>query len=452
MSLEKNSYHICRINGYTSEGSGVARIDGMAVFIPAAVSGELCRVKILKTAKTYAYGKIEEILEPSENRIKPECPYFPRCGGCNFQHMSYEHELELKAARVRDAFERVGGINIDIPEIVPSGRVFGTRNKASFPVGRENGKVVYGLYAPGSNRLVATEKCLLHSEKINSLASAVCEWANENGVTVRGEEGGLLRHIVIREADGIQLCLVASSGKLPHPEKLIEKCLSAAPDLKSICLNINNKDTNRIFGDKLLCIYGSERLNGRLAGNILSLSPVSFYQVNSYIADNIYSDAAAAADMDENTELIDLYCGAGSTTLAFAPHCKTAAGVEIVPEAVKDALKNAEINGIKNVRFICEDAGKAAADIAASGTRPDVVVCDPPRKGLDERGVDSILKMAPKRIVYISCDPATLARDVKSLSSGGYDLSFVKCYDMFPRTANVESLCMLIRNEHQNEA
>lgn len=443
MSLEKNSVHISRITGYTSEGSGVARIDGMAVFVPAAVEGELCRIKILKVTKKFAYGKIEEILELSSERKEPVCPYFPKCGGCDFQHMSYSHELELKAMRVRDAFERLGGKNIGIPEIVGSPDIHRSRNKASFPVGREMGKVVYGLYAHASNRLIPVKECILHSSAINKLASAVCDWANENSIGVWRDEGGLLRHIVIREAEGLQLCLVVSSKNVPHKDRLISACLEAAPDLKGIYININSLDTNRIFGDKLICIYGEERLNGNLAGNTLALSPVSFYQVNRKIADMIYADAVKAAAMDENTDLVDLYCGAGSTTLAFAPHCNTAVGVEIVPEAVSDAVKNAEINGIENVRFICEDAGKAASEIAESGKLPDIVVCDPPRKGLDPQGIEAILRISPKRIVYISCDPATLARDVNLLTAGGYELKFVKCYDMFPRTANVETLCLL---------
>lgn len=451
MSPQKNQTAPVEITGYTAEGMGVGRLpEGQAVFVPCAIRGELEEIKVVKAKKTYAYGRVESVLRPSPHRIRPDCPYFPQCGGCDFRHMDYEEELALKAARVRDAFVRIGGFEeTPLPPIVPSPEIEGYRNKAVFPVGYGKTGPAFGLYRSRSHSLIPVDSCRIQSREAIDLAKAVCAWAEECAVPLYDETdgSGLLRHIAVRQGKGgVQLTLVATQDVLPREERLTELCREAVPALCGIIVNKNDAPGNRILGDTCRTVWGEERLTDELAGHEFRLSPLSFYQVNHAQTEQLYACAAALAAGDGQTDALDLYCGVGTITLTLADRCRSVTGVEIVPAAVDDAWENARRGGVENVRFLCADAGKAAALLAEEGFRPEVIVVDPPRKGLDDAAIRAICDMAPRRVVYVSCDCASQARDVRLLHRlGGYEIGSVKAFDMFPRTANVETICLLHR-------
>ena len=450
MTLKKNDTATITIHGYTAEGMGVGRTeDGMAVFVPGAAREDVLRVRLVKVLKNYAFGRIEEIVTPSPHRIPADCPAFGKCGGCDFRHLTYEEELWLKARRVHDAMTRIGGFDLPVPEITPSPEVTGYRNKAQFPVGMGENGVVYGFFRSRSHQLIPLEGCALQSEESSLLAKAVCRWADACKVTPYDEQthSGLLRHIYVRQGEaGLHLTLVALRDKLPGEERLITLCREAVPALCGIVVNVNDKPGNRVLGDRCRTLWGDGRLEDTLMGNRFRLSPLSFYQVNHGQTENLYACAARLAAPDESTEALDLYCGVGTITLTLAGRCKSVVGVEIVPAAIEDAKENAARNGIENTRFLCADAGQAAAKLAEEGFRPGVIVVDPPRKGLDEAAIQAVCAMAPDRIVYVSCDCASLARDAKRLQEvGGWRPTFVQAFDMFPRTANVETVVLLSR-------
>ena len=448
--MKKNDLCTVTIQGYTAEGMGVGRTEeGMAVFVPGAARGDKLEVLLVKVLKNYAFGKIQTILEPSPHRVEADCPHFGRCGGCDFRHLSYEEELWLKAHRVHDAMTRIGGFDLPVPEITGSPEVLRYRNKGQFPVGRDETGVAFGFYRSRSHQLIPLTDCKLQSEESCALAAAVCRWADEHKVQPYDEQQhkGILRHIYVREGRaGLHLTLVVREDALPESARLVKLCLRAAPSLCGIVVNVNSRPGNRVLGPDCRTLWGAGRLEDDLAGSTFRLSPLSFYQVNHAQTENLYACAAAWAAPDEHTEALDLYCGVGTITLALAARCKSVVGVEIVPQAIADARENAARNGVENVRFLCADAGQAAEKLAREGFRPQVIVVDPPRKGLDEAAVRAVCAMAPRRIVYVSCDCASLARDAKMLQQAGrYRPLQVRAFDMFPRTANVETVVLLSR-------
>ncbi len=448
--MKKNDICTITIHGYTAEGMGVGRTDaGMAVFVPGAARGDKLEVLLVKVLKHYAFGKIRTVLEPSPHRVEADCPHFGKCGGCDFRHLSYEEELWLKAHRVHDAMTRIGGFDLPVPEITGSPEVLRYRNKGQFPVGRDESGVAFGFYRSRSHQLIPLTDCKLQSEESCALAAAVCRWADEHQVQPYDEHKhkGILRHIYVRQGRaGLHLTLVVREDKLPAPEALVDQCRQAVPALCGIVVNANPHPGNRILGLENRTLWGDGRLEDDLMGNAFRLSPLSFYQVNHAQTENLYACAAAWAAPDDKTDALDLYCGVGTITLTLAGRCKSVVGVEIVPAAIEDARENAARNGIENTRFLCADAGQAAAKMAAEGFKPQVIVVDPPRKGLDEAAVKAICDMAPQRVVYVSCDCASLARDAKMLfEAGGYKPTRVQAFDMFPRTANVETVVLLSR-------
>ena len=442
--LKKNDLFEAVFDGYTAEGAAVCRRDGLAVFVPGGLSGERALVRAVKVHKTYAFGRLERVLEPSPHRVAPDCPHWPACGGCDFRQMDYGEELRLKAARVRDALTRLGGFTLDIPEIVPSPETAHYRNKAQFPVGAAEGRAVFGFFRSRSHELVPLKTCALIRPEAAALAAAVCRWADEQGVLVYNEEtnSGLLRHVYVRSGDG-HLLTVVSAGPLPTGDALAAAARAACPDLRGVVVNYNSAPGNRILGDRCETLWGEGRLRDTLLGRTYRLSPLSFYQVNRPQAEALYQAALDLSGLDGDQDALDLYCGVGTITLTLAARCRSVVGVEIVADAVRDAERGAEENGVRNVRFLCGDAGTAAAKLAAEGFRPAVVVCDPPRRGLDGPCLDAIATLRPKRIVYISCDPAALARDAKLLRAQGWELGTVRAFDLFPRTANVETVVLL---------
>lgn len=448
MTLEKNQIHSALIEGYTAEGAGVAHIGGMAVFVPGTARGDRCRIRLVKVLKRYAFGRLEELEEAAPCRIPADCPAFPKCGGCDFRHITYEEELWLKRRRVWDALTRIGGFSPAEPEIVPSPLQSAYRNKAQFPVGVEGGRPVWGFYRSRSHDLIPLTGCAIQDPRACAAADAVCDWAAEQGVSVYDEAKGqgALRHICVRTGvGGVHLTLVTTEAALPDCDSLIRRVQSACPDLCGVVLNRNPLPSNRILGADCRTLWGEPRLLDRLMDAEYQLSPLSFYQVNHAQTAQLYAWAAAQADLGPDTTALDLYCGIGTITLALAKQCREVVGAELVPEAIRDARENARCNGAENVRFFCGDAGETAAQLAKEGFAPQVILCDPPRKGMDAGAIAAILQMAPQRIVYVSCECETLARDARLLAAGGYRLTDVRAFDMFPRTANVETVAVLER-------
>ncbi len=448
--LKKNQDIEIEITGITTEGSGVGHYDGIAVFVPNTATGDVINCHIIKTKKNYAIGKINHILKAAEARIIPDCDVFARCGGCVFRHINYTAECEMKKQRVIDAFERLGHIEISPEEIIKSGRENRYRNKAQYPVRLENGKISIGFFAQNSHRVIDCNDCLLQPKEFGKIVSAFRKWIEKNNITVYNEEThkGLLRHIYIRKAfetNQVMVCAVINGHNLPKKDDLIVSLLKCTDNIASITVNENTNDSNVILGKKCYTIWGNDFIEDILCGVKVRISPLSFYQINRDQAEKLYNKAFEYAKLSENDTLLDLYCGAGTIGLSMAKKVKKLIGVEIIPEAIEDAKINAELNGIENAEFICGDAPEAAKILADRGIKPDVIIVDPPRKGCAPELLDTIEKMDPDRLVYISCDPATLARDCAILKEKGYEVQKVTPVDMFPKTSHVETVVKLTK-------
>lgn len=450
VSLKKNEIYTAEIVDYTTEGSGVCKIDGMAVFVPNAAAGDIAEVKILKAAKNYAFGKIEKIITPSADRIPPDCEIFSKCGGCTFRHISYEAELRFKQKRVYDALTRIGGVGGDIIEdIVASPSCDGYRNKAQLPVTADNdGRIRVGFFALRSHRVIPLDRCALQSVVFNKAIDVFLQWANEVKPSVYNEEthSGVLRHLYLRHAqktDELMVCIVANANELRKENQLVEMLKSELPNLKTVVLNTNTEKTNVITGKQCRNLYGDGYITDELCGMKFRISPLSFYQVNREQAERLYDIAAKLANLKRYETLLDMYCGTGTIGLSMAKKVKKMIGVEIIPQAIEDAKKNAAENGITNAEFICSDAVRAAIQLHEKETHPDCIILDPPRKGCDSELISTVTEMMPKRIVYVSCDPATLARDVKLFAEKGFTAKKAVPVDMFPRTGHVETVVLM---------
>ena len=447
--LEKGKVYEAVICDYTAEGQGVAKIEGCAVFIPNAIAGEKCLVRIEKAQKTWAAGKITQILEKSPHRVNRECPVAKLCGGCDFWHMDYEEETRLKADRVRQALNRIGGESLEEVPILAAPDCHGYRNKAQYPVSSEKGRVFAGFFKAGTHQVVENKRCLILRSESDRVKQLVIDYVNHYRIAAYDEKTGkgLLRHIYVRRgavSGQVLVCLVLSGRKLPHPEDLIER-LKKVPGFTSLVLSVNTKPGNTVLGDEYITLYGPGYIEDTLCTLQFRLSPRSFYQVNHHQAQRLYEAAIAQAQITKNDLVLDLYCGVGTITLAMAKAAGKVIGVEVVEQAILDARDNAKRNGIENAEFFCADAGKAALSLEEKGIIPDVVVVDPPRKGLNADAIEAMAKMQPKRIVYVSCDPATLARDVALLKEKGYRVISAQAADLFPRCAHVESIVCLCR-------
>ncbi len=448
--LEKNQDIEIEITGITTEGSGVGHYDGVAVFVPNTAVGDVIECHIIKTKKNYAVGKIKSILKAAPSRIIPDCDVFSRCGGCSFRHMNYTAECEMKSQRVVDAFSRLGHIEITPEKVIKSPRESRYRNKAQYPVRNENGKINIGFFAQNSHRVIHCGDCLLQPAEFSKITKVFEKWIQKNNISVYNEEThkGLLRHIYIRKAfktDSIMVCAVINGHNLPKKDDLIIELLKCTKNIKSIVINENTNDSNVILGTKYKVIWGDEYIEDILCGIKVRISPLSFFQINRDQAENLYSKAKEYAKLTKDDILLDLYCGAGTIGLSMASEVKQLIGVEIIPEAVEDAKINAEINGITNAEFICGDAPEAASRLKERGIKPTVIIVDPPRKGCATELLETIREFSPDRLVYISCDPATLARDCAILKEKGYEVKKVTPVDMFPRTSHVESVVQLVR-------
>ncbi len=464
MALAKNTVVELTVTGVTGEGSGVARyVDGdipapgLVVFIPYTAVGDRVRCRILKVQKSHAFGRVEELIHPSADRLAdPGCPVYGRCGGCAWRHITYEAECRYKQQWVEDTLRRVGGVDTPVQPLLGAADPDRYRNKAQFPVAPGERGPLMGFYAPRSHRLVPCTDCRLQPAGFAAILTAVEGWMTANAVPAYDEEAhrGLVRHIYIRQGavtGQVMVCLVCTDGKLPAVPALMAAVQEAAPALACLCVNVNPHRTNVILGDKTFTLWGADAIEDELCGLRFRLSPHSFYQVNHAQTERLYRLAAQAAELTGEETLLDLYCGTGTIGLSMAHQVKRLIGVEVVAAAVEDAKANAARNGIENARFLCADAAEAAARLAAEGVHPDVVVLDPPRKGCQEELVQTVAQMAPDRVVYISCDPATLARDLGRFAARGYVTRRVQPVDLFPRTAHCETVCLL-RRENKEKA
>ena len=449
--LIKNQIYEAIITDYTSEGMGVAHIEGCAVFIPNAVAGEKYRVRIEKAQKTWAAGKIVEILEKSPHRVNRECPVAKLCGGCNFWHMDYEEESRLKAERVKNCLNRMGGENLEKVEILAAPTCYGYRNKAQYPVAAQKGRAYAGFFKAGTHEVIENKRCLILTEESDRVKDAVMDYVNQFRVPAYDEVAhkGLLRHIYVRRgavSGQVLVCLVVTGRSIPKAHELVGR-LKKIPGFTTLVLSVNTRKGNAVLGDEFITIHGPGYIEDTLCGLTFRLSPRSFYQVNHHQAQRLYEAAISQAEITKNDTVLDLYCGVGTITLAMASAAGKVIGVEVIPQAVEDARDNAKRNGIENAEFFCGDAGQAALDLERKGIKADVVVVDPPRKGLNADTIEALARFAPRRIVYVSCDPATLARDVALLKDRGYVLKNALAADLFPRCSHVESIVCLSRKE-----
>lgn len=451
--MNKNDIVELEITALTSEGSGVGRYDGMAVFVPLTAVGDVIRCKIVKVLKSYAYGIIDEIIVPSPDRIEPDCPAYSKCGGCVFRHISYKAELKAKQGFVRDSFMRIGSFSQEPEPIVGCKACDRYRNKSQLPVASDGKEAYFGFFAAHSHRVIRLDDCLIQPEIFTDISKAVIDYVNKDSIPAYDEttQNGLLRHIYLRKgyhSNEIMLTLVAA--KPSHKfDGLVPIMTARFPQIKSVVLNINPDKTNVILGRKDICLYGDGRITDEMCGKSVVISPHSFYQVNTPAAEKVYRTAAEYADFSGDETLLDLYCGIGTVGLSMADRVKSLIGVESVPQAIENAKANSERNGVKNAEFICGDAGKISEVLADRGVSPDVIIVDPPRKGCDSNTLNAMLAMSPKKIVYISCNHSTAARDSRYLCDNGYELVKYRPMDMFPRTAHVETVCLLSRKSQR---
>ena len=437
----------CEILSWSHDGAGVARSEGRAVFVPGALPGERWRVKIVKVSAGAVYGRGEACLCPAPERVEPDCPAFPQCGGCALRHVRYAAETDFKLQRVNEAYRRIGGLELRAEGILAAESPDGYRNKAIYAVTPD---LRPGFYRVRSHAVIPVRRCLLQTEASDRAAWAVCDFLREHGFTVYDERTGrgLLRHIFTRTARStgqLQVTVVAAGGFGAQTAALAEAVRRACPETASVVLNVNQAPGNTVLAGRFFTLWGSGTLEDTLCGSRFSLSPNSFYQVNPRQAERLYYKALEFAGPIAGKTVLDLYCGAGTISLCLARAGARVIGAECVASAVENARENALRNGITGVEFLCADAGEAAAELLRRGERPAVAVVDPPRKGLGPEVIESVCAMGPERIVYVSCDCATQARDLRRFEALGYAPERAYALDMFPRCAHVESVVKLTR-------
>ena len=445
--MKKNDIIEIEITALSSECSGIGKKDGMVIFVPFSAIGDKLEVKILKVNKTYCYGKIEKVIVPSPDRVAPDCPVYTKCGGCSLRHISYEAQLRAKEQFVKDAFTRIGGLSPEFLPIIGNDTINGYRNKLQLPIGTDkDGNLIAGFYAFHSHRIVPCEKCLLQPDIFSEITSDFLKTATELDIPAYDEatRKGILRHLYLRKghySGEICLCIVASKNT-PELKILSDRLLDKYPQIVSSVININGKDTNVILGDKEIYLTEKNCIHDTMCGNSIAISPKSFYQVNTPAAEKLYAAARGFAEAEGKT-VLDLYCGAGTIGLSMARTAKQIIGVEIVPEAIENAKQNALANGIDNCEFICADAAEAARILHSRGIRPDVIMVDPPRKGCGKEACEQIAAFSAPRIVMVSCNAATAARDCAYFNELDYSTDKCVAVDMFSGTNHVETVVLL---------
>ena len=439
--LKKNDIYEVEIETFSSDGGGVCRLNGRAVFVPRAIPGERWRIRIVKVNRTAVWARGEELLSPSPLRREAECPVYGKCGGCDTMHMSYAAELDFKLSRVNEALARIGGLSLRAEEILGAASTEGYRSKGIYNFGPG---FQGGFYRARSHDIVTTDRCRLQPPEFDRAAAALLAWMR--GIGIDGyDEGtgkGAIRHLFLRRSDrDFTACVVAAT---PPVDTVVKALRNACPELTGIVWCVNDRRHNTVLTDRLHTLWGSDTVTQHLCGADFRLSPLTFFQINTAQAERLYTLAGEFAQPQGRT-VLDLYCGAGSIGLSVAREAKKIIGSDIVPAAIENAKRNAAANGVENCEYLCGDAGEIAALLAARGEQPDVIIVDPPRKGLDAAVIEAITTMAPERLVYVSCDPATLARDLKELTARGYTPLRCKAVDMFPRTKHVETVVLMSR-------
>ena len=447
--MQKNDRINLKIDSVSSEGSGVGRADNLVVFTPMSCAGDLIEAHILKVKKSYAFAKIARVIEPSPDRIDADCSVYAQCGGCAFRHMRYEAELQQKRQMVEDALARIGALSLRTEGIL-SASPLRYRNKAQYPLREENGKIKAGFFAKHSHRVIACKDCLLEPEIFGRITQAVVYFLEQQGIQAYNEmrHTGTARHLFLRCTAGarkIALCLVLNAQGFAMEREFAAFMSGLFPEIESMVLNFNTAKTNVILGEQYRTIYGSNTIEDTLLGKRFQLSPASFYQVNHDMSEKLYRKVQAYAAPQAGETVIDLYCGAGTIGICTVPPESRLIGVEIVPQAVENARQNAMRNGMENATFLCADAARATQILKEKNIHADCVLIDPPRKGCDEATIDNIVAFQATRLVYVSCNPATLARDLKIFESKGYKAVRACAADLFPRTAHVETVVLLKR-------
>ena len=464
LPVSKNEETVIDIIGMNHDGEGVGRANGYTLFVQGALPGETVRVRVMKTKKQYGYAKLLEIVKASPDRVSAPCPIYDQCGGCQIQHMSYAGQLAWKRQLVIDNLQRIGKLNVmvedaDAEDAERGIRVMPTmgmdepwryRNKAQVPIGAAEGGLVGGFYAKGSHRIIDMESCLIQHEHNDEVVAKVKEIGSHFGISAYNEETGrgLLRHVVVKKAfrtGEMMLVLVTNGRDIPYKDEWIGSIREAIPHVASICQNVNKKQTNVIFGDETRVLWGRDVIYDYIGDVQFAISARSFYQVNPVQTEVLYGKTVEYAGLSGKETVIDAYCGIGTISLFLAQHADQVYGVEIVPEAIEDARSNALLNEMRNVKFEVGASEDVIPRWKEQGIEADVIVVDPPRKGCDPRLLDTILEMKPERVVYVSCNPSTLARDLRVLEDGGYRTVEVTPVDMFPHTVHVESVAMLVR-------
>lgn len=448
--VQKNDYIEVEFEDLTHDGAGVAKVDGYPLFVKNALPGEKAKIKVIKVNKGYGFGRLEEILEQSPYRVDAPCPIYKECGGCQLQHLSYEGQLLAKEKQVRDVLTRIGKLeNVKVHPVLGMSEPWRYRNKAQVPVGEREGGLIAGFYQQRSHEIIDMEACMIQQEKNDEVVQAVKRICTKYGVTAYNEQRhkGSLRHIMARHGQvtkEVMVVLVTRTSELPNKEKIVKEIVESVEGVKSIIQNVNSKKTNVILGDETRVLWGEEVIYD-LIGNVkFAISSRSFYQVNPEQTKVLYDQALTYAELTGEETVIDAYCGIGTISLFLAQKAKKVYGVEIVPEAIADANRNADLNGIGNVEFAVGEAEVVIPNWYKEGIVADVLVVDPPRKGCDDALLQTIIEMKPKKVVYVSCNPATLARDLRVLEDGGYTTVEVQPVDMFPHTTHVECVLQLI--------
>lgn len=450
LPVQKNDYIEAVFEDLTHDGAGVAKVDGYPIFVPNGLPGEKAKIKVIKVNKGYGFGRLIEIIEPSPYRIDAPCSIYRECGGCQLQHLSYEGQLHFKEKQVRDVLQRIGKLeDVKVHPVLGMNNPWGYRNKSQVPIGEHEGGLIGGFYQQRSHQIIDMKTCLIQQEKNDEVIQKVKDICGRNGIRAYNEENhkGDLRHIMARYgivSGEVMVVLVTRTNELPNKNKMIEEIVAGIPGVKSIVQNINSKKTNVILGEQTKVLWGEEVIYDFIGDIKFAISACSFYQVNPEQTKVLYDKALEYAHLNGNETVIDAYCGIGTISLFLAQKAGKVYGVEIVPEAIEDAQRNAALNGITNVEFAVGEAETVIPNWYEEGVQADVLVVDPPRKGCDEKLLQTILSMKPKKVVYVSCNPATLARDLRILEVGGYKTVEVQPVDMFPQTTHVEC-CALIK-------
>jgi 23S rRNA (uracil1939-C5)-methyltransferase len=451
-TVEKNKIYQMNITGMGYKGEGVGKINNFTVFVEGAIEGENIKVKIVKVNKNYAFGKLMKIIEPSKKRTEPLCSTYKRCGGCSLQHMSYDAQLEFKRKRVEDAVSRIGKIDVAINPVIGMDNPYKYRNKVQLPVRLKKDEIEIGFYAERSHEIIGIDECLIQDEVSNRAAAVTKEWMKKYSISSYDEttSTGTVRHLVIRKGfktGEVMIVIVTSTENLPYKNEFIDMMVKNIPGLKSIIQNVNSNNTNVILGEKCVTLWGEDSISDYIGEFKFNISPLSFFQVNPVQTEVLYSKALEFAKLAGNEIVFDAYCGTGTISLFLSQKAKKVYGVEIVHEAVIDAIQNAKNNNVNNVEFIEGKSEEVIPDLIKKGIHADVVVVDPPRKGCDAALINAIAAMRPKRIVYVSCDPGTLARDLAIFNDSGFIAREIQPVDMFPQTFHVETVVLMSRVE-----